>query len=545
MEEDEQLRAYFPSDFGKQDDEVDLEAVYEKTKRKEVAVEPEAAAEQADSPTNGSSDDDYDPLEDYPITHELRFRSHTKPVVSLSVDPSGARFITGSYDTEVKFWDFNGMNPVSLKPFRTIEPVRQQWIRGCAYNASGDKILVFTSDPQAKVLDREGQEIAQCARGDPYLRDLKLTKGHTAEITNAEWHPVESQVFATSSADATVRIWDANKPRSHQSIIILKSAPGQRVKASTFSYSLDGKQMAIAANDGTIQLWANKAPYNRPHASVIGHEKSTDTSSLVFNRDASFLVSRGGDNVVKLWDTRQFKQPLATREGLVSSYLEQNIIFSPDNRYLLLGTDAPASQPGLLYILSSSDLSTTQAMPIGSGSCIRVHWNSKLNQIFTTDATGGVSLLFSPSHSVRGAKLILSKAPKVSHIDDDPSLTTSLDRYGIAGDQANGGAADDIRMKRKARNEIRDDPILSRKPQMPASSVTRDPDLGHIQKTIPLASMRDEDPREALLKYAELAKKDPLFTKAYLKSQPDPQLGSKTSQQISEEQEQREAKRRK
>ena len=32
--------------------------------------------------------------------------------------------------------------------------------------------------------------------------------------------------------------------------------------------------------------------------------------------------------------------------------------------------------------------------------------------------------------------------------------------------------------------------------------------------------MRDEDPREALLKYAEKAEKDPMFTNAWKKTQP-------------------------
>lgn len=32
--------------------------------------------------------------------------------------------------------------------------------------------------------------------------------------------------------------------------------------------------------------------------------------------------------------------------------------------------------------------------------------------------------------------------------------------------------------------------------------------------------MRDEDPREALLKYAEKAQKDPLFTNAWKETQP-------------------------
>lgn len=46
------------------------------------------------------------------------------------------------------------------------------------------------------------------------------------------------------------------------------------------------------------------------------------------------------------------------------------------------------------------------------------------------------------------------------------------------------------------------------------------PDQGHINRSIALSSMRDEDPREALLKYAEAAEKDPIFTAAWRETQP-------------------------
>jgi 26S proteasome regulatory subunit T2 len=45
-------------------------------------------------------------------------------------------------------------------------------------------------------------------------------------------------------------------------------------------------------------------------------------------------------------------------------------------------------------------------------------------------------------------------------------------------------------------------------------------DEKYIRESIPLSSMRDEDPREALLKYADKAQKDPIFTKAYQETQP-------------------------
>jgi WD40 repeat protein len=56
-----------------------------------------------------------------PISRHIRLKGHSKKVSALSLDPSGARMITGSHDFTVKFWDFNSMNQ-NFQSFRTIEP---------------------------------------------------------------------------------------------------------------------------------------------------------------------------------------------------------------------------------------------------------------------------------------------------------------------------------------------------------------------------------------------------------------------------------------
>lgn len=48
-------------------------------------------------------------------------QDHSKTVSALSLDPSGARLVSGSYDYACKLWDFGGMNS-SFKPFRSWEP---------------------------------------------------------------------------------------------------------------------------------------------------------------------------------------------------------------------------------------------------------------------------------------------------------------------------------------------------------------------------------------------------------------------------------------
>lgn len=60
------------------------------------------------------------------------------------------------------------------------------------------------------------------------------------------------------------------------------------------------------------------------------------------------------------------------------------------------------------------------------------------------------------------------------------------------------------------------------KPEMPQLTPwgKSQPDLEYVRKTHTLDGVRDEDPREALLKYAEKAEKDLMFTGVWQKNQP-------------------------
>lgn len=84
---------------------------------------------------NDDSEAEYDPddddggnLSDFPISHELVMKDHTKVISALAVDPSGARVVSGSHDYDCKLWDFGGMS-ASPKPFKTWEPAGTYYVR--------------------------------------------------------------------------------------------------------------------------------------------------------------------------------------------------------------------------------------------------------------------------------------------------------------------------------------------------------------------------------------------------------------------------------
>ena len=75
-------------------------------------------------------DDTAADLPEFPVTHELKMKDHTKVVSALAVDPSGARVVSGSYDYDCKLWDFGGMS-ATVKPFKTWEPAETYYVRSC------------------------------------------------------------------------------------------------------------------------------------------------------------------------------------------------------------------------------------------------------------------------------------------------------------------------------------------------------------------------------------------------------------------------------
>ena len=72
--------------------------------------------------------------------------------------------------------------------------------------------------------------------------------------------------------------------------------------SSSFRPGLDGKWIAGACGDGTIQMWGHSGPYNRPHFVIHdAHVPGSDTSSICFTQDDRFMLSRGGDDTLKVF----------------------------------------------------------------------------------------------------------------------------------------------------------------------------------------------------------------------------------------------------
>ncbi|KAI0361849.1 transcription factor [Trametes cingulata] len=483
--------------------------------------------DEAEEPEFDASDDDLDQPR-FPISHELILKDHTKVVSALTMDPSGARVLSGSHDYDCKLWDFGGMD-WRCKPFKTWEPAGSYYIHDVKFSNDGQQFLVISGTTQAKMYDRDGEELATYIKGDPYIRDMKNTAGHVAELTSCAWHPKDPQTFITSSLDSTIRIWDVENKRKQKTVIVVKSKErGARTKVNACGYSPDGGLIGGACMDGALHMWQTKSNFVRPSMTIEGaHTKGTETGSLVFSVDGQTVLTRGGDDTVKLWDLRSFKKPLVTRSGLATLYPHTNAIFSPDNRYVVTGAGATVKGGrGHLLFMKKDTLETVKDLEVDS-TPVKVFWHSKINQILTGLSNGQICVLYSPDMSVNGAKLPLNKGPPrkatVEDMSDAVAAPTIITPHALPmfRDSEIG------RSTKRKREKERMDPRKSHRPELPVTGPGRGGRVGasatqHVVQNLVRDTTRDEDPREALLKLAATADENPVWTAAWRANQPKP-----------------------
>ena len=124
--------------------------------RRSLSSQPRPELEDEDD-----GEPDYDPSDkgegygdpQFPITHEIILKDHTKVVSALALDPSGARILSGSHDYDCKLWDFGGMD-MRCKPFKSWEPAGTYYVRSCYLKSLRRSVLILLTDPRSEVLER-------------------------------------------------------------------------------------------------------------------------------------------------------------------------------------------------------------------------------------------------------------------------------------------------------------------------------------------------------------------------------------------------------
>ncbi|XP_012279532.1 gastrulation defective protein 1 homolog [Orussus abietinus] len=476
---------------------------------------------------NGESEDeDSSSTRIIPCTHEIVMTHGTKAVTAIAADPSGARLATGSMDYDVSFWDFAGMDS-SLKTFRTLQPCENHPIKCLQYSITGDVILVISGAAQAKVLDRDGFEKCETVKGDQYITDMARTKGHTAVLNSGCWHPFTKEEYATCSQDGTCRIWILYRPRAHKYLIKCRAQNGVRTVPTTCGYSREGNVVACGCIDGSVQMWDHRKNFVNPSLVLRGaHAQGSDISSLCFSYLGHSLATRSCDDTLKLWDLRSFKNPVFVANNLFSRYDTTDCMFSPDDSLIVTGESLnKGGTAGRLLFYDTKTFDLTKEIPVTNSHVIKTLWHPKLNQIFVGCGNGIVKVYYDPVKSMRGAKLCVAKIRQKHRPVEVMSTQQIITPHALPLFRQ-----DRPKSVRKQMEKDRLDPVKSRRPDLPITSGQggRVASSGGTLSSYVIRNLGlskriedDQDPREAILKYAKEAEENPYWiTPAYKKTQP-------------------------
>jgi WD40 repeat protein len=169
-------------------------------------------------------------------------------------------------------------------------------------------------------------------------------RGHSGYVWSAAWSP-DGKRIATASSDKTVQVWDAANG-GHPYIYT-----GHSDSTYAVAWSPNGRRIASASYDTTVQVWDAEGGHPFTYS---GHTSWVWT--VRWSPDGKHIASAGGDRTVQVWDATNGNR-LTTYTGHADSVFA--VAWSPDGRYIASsGADGTvqvwdAAQGHNLYTYSS------------------------------------------------------------------------------------------------------------------------------------------------------------------------------------------------
>jgi WD40 repeat protein len=163
---------------------------------------------------------------------------------------------------------------------------------------------------------RRSENSSPASPGEAAL--LYTYRGHSSLVWSAAWSP-DGKRIASASSDKTVQVWNAADGT------LLYTYTGHSDTVYAVTWSPDSRRIASASYDQTVQVWdATTGYYPTTYA---GH--SSWVWTVAWSPDGRRIASGGGDQTVQVWDAVS-GNTLYTYRGH-TGYLH-NVAWSPDSK---------------------------------------------------------------------------------------------------------------------------------------------------------------------------------------------------------------------
>ncbi|CAH8513187.1 unnamed protein product [Heterobilharzia americana] len=513
----------------------------------------------------GPSPEDLDSENPYflPITENLTLSHGVKPLTAIGIDAAGARVATGGFDFDVKLWDFGGMDR-ACRPFKVIRPCEEHQIKHLEFSPSGENLLVISGSAQAYIVDRDGEPVCYTNKGYQYITDPASAKGHTHALHWGTWHPLDSNKLLTCSQDSTLRIWDINDAEAiinetripnHKIVIKPRNAQGRKTSPTSCAYTRDGQLIAAGCQDGSIQMWDTRKPLvNTIQLCRTAHPLNTDITCVAWSWDSKQLLSRGMDDTMKLWDARALsKGAVHVFSDLPALFNQTEVTFSPNDHVLAVAVGVPRGDPkkGHINFYRRDNFEMINQFSPCHGSVIGLTWHHRLNQVFCSSSDGTANVYYDSKFSHNGALMCANRQatassrrrhtgsgeaymkPIILTYDEEAVRIARkskkyLNNTEVESELAMAAVNAILQKDHQTVQAAKEDAAKQRVPNKEESVGNRVGSLHQfmVQQIVLRKNEADEraekDIRGAILRHADEAKKQPFWTKAYLKTQPNP-----------------------
>ncbi len=169
-------------------------------------------------------------------------------------------------------------------------------------------------------------------------RLVRLLNGHTGYCLSLDFTR-DGALLVSGSRDGTAILWSTRTWEATQTLQNPDRASqfGQqgRGQVEDVAFAPDGKTLALASQEGTVQLW--DVATGKLLVSLPGH--SSAVSAVVFSPDGRTLASGSGDETVRLWNVQTRRELMQLDPGTVDLGAVRTLAFSPDGKHLLAGAN--------------------------------------------------------------------------------------------------------------------------------------------------------------------------------------------------------------
>lgn len=228
-------------------------------------------------------------------------RGHTSEGYGLAWDPhTKGKLLSGSEDCKVCMWDIAQAKEVVQQAVSTFEG-HTDVVEDVAWHTRDLNMIGSVGDDRAIIL--------WDVRENPTEPVHKIVNAHAGDINGIAFNPVNEFLFATSSADKTVALWDLRNLKTRMHTLLGHTDQVFQVEWAPFNETILGSCSA----DRRVNIWdlsrigqeqsIEDAEDGPPELLFVHGGHTSKVSDFCWNRNDEWTVaSVSEDNILQIWN---------------------------------------------------------------------------------------------------------------------------------------------------------------------------------------------------------------------------------------------------